>query len=225
VAYIHILDLIGVFAFAAYGSHKAIVARFDLFGVLACGALTAFGGGTIRELILNSAPAYLSDYSYLIAAIVGTVFAIAVHRHFARLEKYLLVVDAIGLAVFAYIGAHQAATHHLGLAAMVLFATLTAVGGGILSDLVSGRRPEALYKDAYPLPAIFLAIMYYLMQPLDNSSLPALSLIIAACVVRLLSLSLSIRLWRPAAKAISPKARNRPWWQRLFTLEFLTKYY
>jgi len=215
VALIHILDLIGVFAFAVYGSHKAVVARFDLFGVLTCGALTAFGGGTIRELMLNNTPAYLHDYSFLIAAMLGTVLAIALHSRFRRLEKYLLLVDAIGIAVFAYIGAQRAGEYHLGLTAMIFFGTLTAAGGGVLSDIVSGRRPEAFYKDFYPLAAIVVAATYYLIQPSGQAVVPALTLIIFGFTVRLVSIRLKLILWKPYKKW---RARTLAAWRRRLSI-------
>ncbi len=196
---IEILDLIGVFAFAMFGAHKAIETRFDLFGVLVCGAITAFGGGTIRELILNGTPAYLYAYQYLAAAILGTSCAIIAHKYFAKIEKYLLVIDAIGIAVFAYIGAYRAENAHLGMAAMIFFAVLTAAGGGIISDIISGQRPEALYKDFYPLAAIVLAVGYFYVCP-ENGSIVALALIALAFIVRLISIRYKWKLWQPYKK-------------------------
>ncbi|HSX29751.1 MAG TPA: TRIC cation channel family protein [Candidatus Saccharimonadales bacterium] len=194
---IHTLDLIGVFAFAIYGARRAIMAKFDLFGVLLCAALTAVGGGTIREAILHGTPAYLHDYSYGIAIVVGVFCAIAIHDYFRKLEKYLLRVDAIGVAVFAYIGARRADEAGLGLLAMVLFAVLTAVGGGTLTDVITRRKPEALYKDFYPLAAIVLATGYYLVRPAAREVPVALALIALAFAVRLASLQFKCKLWRP----------------------------
>ncbi len=195
-----LLDLIGVFAFAVFGAHKAITARFDLFGIISCGAITAFGGGTIRELILNGTPVYLYDYRYPMVALVGAVCAVVLHRRFAIFEKYVLVLDAVGVAIFAYIGAYRAEAAHLGLVAMIFFAVLTAVGGGVISDVVSGRRPEAFYKDFYPLAAILLAIGYFVIRP-EEGSMAALTLIVCAFAIRLISIRHGWRLWRPYQKS------------------------
>jgi len=190
------LDLLGVFAFSMYGAHKAITARFDLLGVLLCGALTAFGGGTIRELIVNGTPVYLHNYHYLVAALLGVTGALIIHKSFAKIEHHLLILDAIGIAIFAYVGAYRAETAGLGLAAMVFFAVVSAAGGGIVTDIISGRRPEALYKDFYPLAAIVLAIEYYYVRP-ENSDISALVLIGSACAVRLISVHYKRKLWQP----------------------------
>jgi uncharacterized membrane protein YeiH len=189
--------MIGVFAFAVYGSHKAISARLDLFGILVCGALTALGGGTIRELILIALPVYMHSWDYLIVTSAGVAFAIVIHNHFAKLEKYLVILDAIGIAVFAYVGAYRADASHLGLAAIVLFATLTVIGGGVLCDALLGRKPDAFYKDFYPLAAIVLAMGYYLIRPAGQEAVAALALIAMAFAVRLFSIRFGLTLWRP----------------------------
>lgn len=193
---VEVLDLVGVFAFALFGAHKALRAHFDLFGIVVCGALTALGGGTIRELILNSTPAYLHDANYLFAVMLGVICAIITYSYFSKIERYALVLDAIGVAVFAYIGAYRADVAQLGLLPMVLFAVLTACGGGIISDLIAGHRPEALYKDFYPLAAIVLAVAYSFLRPAPHE-LAALALIALAFVVRLISIHYQWRLWRP----------------------------
>lgn len=197
---IYILDLVGVFAFAVFGAHKAIAARFDLFGVLVCAALTALGGGAIREVVLQATPGFLADQNYAIVVGLGVIFAIITHRHFAKIMTFMLAVDALGLAVFAYVGALRADQAGFGLLAMVFFAVVTSVGGGIMADLVSRYKPEALYKDFYPLAAIVLAAGYYLLGPMAQKEWAALALIAAAFAVRVVSMRLKITLWKPAGK-------------------------
>jgi uncharacterized membrane protein YeiH len=201
--FVHLLDLIGVFAFATYGAHKAIIAKFDLFGVFVCGSITAFGGGTIREIILNETPSYLLEYDYLAVAVLGAVFAIMINDYFRKMSKTLLIVDAIGVVAFAYLGALRAEEAGLGLAAMIFFAVLTAVGGGVITDVIVRRRPEAFYLDFYPLAAIALAIGYYVLRPTGEQVLISLALITWAFAIRVVSIRLNLRLWKPGNKLFS----------------------
>ena len=133
---IYVLDLIGTFAFAVYGSYFALKKDFDLFGIFLAAFLTAVGGGTIRELILGNIPFYFFDSNYIWVIAFGMLLTIGIFRKFHRVQKFFLVADAVGLATFAFIGASAAANANLGFFAVVFCATLTAVGGGVLRDLV-----------------------------------------------------------------------------------------
>lgn len=206
---VEVLDLVGVFAFALFGAHKALQACFDLFGIVFCAAMTALGGGTIRELLLNSTPVYLYNMNYVWVVLLGVASAIITYSYFSKMERYVVVLDAIGIAVFAYIGAFRADVAQLGLFPMILFAVLTACGGGIISDLISGHRPEALYRDFYPLAAIALAIGYFFVRP-DTHEPTALALIALAFVIRLISLHYKWRLWSPNKREVkSNKIRKQ----------------
>lgn len=196
--YLHLLDLIGVFAFALYGARTALHAKFDLFGIWLCGFLTALGGGAIREIILNQQPVFFHDYTYILVASLGCAAAIAVHQYFKSVEKYVLLLDTIGLVTFAYIGATRADEMGLGVVPIILFALLTAVGGGILADLVAGRKPESLYKDAYPLAPLCLAIAYCVWRPV--SGIDVALLLGGTFLLRLLFVWLDVRVWAPHAK-------------------------
>ena len=98
---IHILDLTGVFAFAIFGSYKALEKKFNIYGIIVCAALTALGGGTIREVILHRLPVYFADHTYLYVTLSAALLTIVVYEHFAKIRSYALLMDALGLAVSA----------------------------------------------------------------------------------------------------------------------------
>ena len=156
------LDLLGTFAFAVFGAYKALEKRYNLYGVLTCAALTALGGGTIRETLLHHLPRYFSDHTYLYITIAGAITAAVLYRRSRRLHRFMLVIDAIGLATFALIGAQKAGLAGLGLVGAVFFASLTAAGGGILTDILTHNRPKVFTDDLYILPAALAGALYYL---------------------------------------------------------------
>ncbi|HZJ05881.1 MAG TPA: TRIC cation channel family protein [Nocardioidaceae bacterium] len=104
------LDLTGTFAFALNGALTAIrVAKLDVVGVVTLGMITALGGGTIRDIFLDSLPpATFSDWRYLAVAATGSLIASGFGRRLDRLAGPILVLDAAGLGLFAVSGASKA---------------------------------------------------------------------------------------------------------------------
>jgi len=199
-AEIYILDLLGTFTFAAYGAYVAQRKLFDIFGIVICAFLTATGGGTIRELILGNMLFYFFDYNYVYAIILGTVFSICVYRMFDKINKYMLVVDAVGLATFALIGATKASEAELGPVAIIFLATITAVGGGLLRDVSIREVPQILYRDFYASPAIFLGIMYSILGDQMEKTLFVYLLVASTFGLRLAAMYFKIDLWGPRRK-------------------------
>ena len=161
---IHILDLIGVFAFAIFGSYKALEKKFNIYGIVVCAALTALGGGTIREVILHHLPVYFFDHAYLYVTLSAALLTIVAYAHFSRIRSYALLMDALGLAVFSFIGAQRAGNAGLGCVGMIFFACITAAGGGILTDIVTGDNPTPFTCEMYILPAAFGGCLYRLLE-------------------------------------------------------------
>lgn len=182
--HIYTLDLVGVFAFAVFGSYKALKKGLNKYGVITCAALTALGGGTIRELILRHLPVFFTNHTYLFVTLIGSVTATVLYRHFSKVRQYALVIDAIGLAAFTYIGAEKANNAGLGLVGMVFFAALTAAGGGIMTDLVVGDRPGLLVDELYVLPAIIGGTLYWLTDAHHPTFVATCIILVVAFTVR-----------------------------------------
>lgn len=199
---IYILDLIGTFTFSVYGSYFALKKDFDILGIFICALLTAVGGGTIRELVLGNTPFYFFDNSYVIAVMLGVVFAISIYRNFNKIKRLVLVFDSIGLVTFAFIGASKASSLNLGLFAIIFCAVATAVGGGILRDIVLGKIPEIMYRDFYASVAIVLGAVYGLSEKLMQDALWANLLIFSCLTIRMAAIFFRISLWRPHAEKI-----------------------
>ncbi|CCH88489.1 conserved membrane protein of unknown function [Modestobacter italicus] len=104
------LDLLGTFAFALNGALTALRAtRLDIVGVVTLGMITAVGGGTIRDVLLDSLPpATFADWRYYAVAAAGGLIAFLLGRHLERLNRPINVLDAVGLALFAVTGATKA---------------------------------------------------------------------------------------------------------------------
>jgi uncharacterized membrane protein YeiH len=150
------LDLAGTFAFALNGALTAIrVAKLDVVGVVTLGMITALGGGILRDILIDSLPpATFSDWRYLLVAAAGSLVAFGSSGGLTRLALPILVLDAAGLSLFAVTGAAKGLDFGVGPAQAVILGAVTAVGGGTLRDVLTGRVPVVLRSELYAIPAL-----------------------------------------------------------------------
>jgi uncharacterized membrane protein YeiH len=150
------LDLTGTFVFALNGALTAVhAARLDIVGVLTLGMITALGGGIIRDVLIGSVPpATLRDWRYLALAAGGGLVAFALSHWLDRLEIPIIVLDAVGLSVFAVIGASKALAFGLDVGPAIILGTITGVGGGTIRDTLVRQIPSVLHSELYAIPAL-----------------------------------------------------------------------
>ncbi len=186
---LNILSAVGVIAFSVAGALVAIDHRVDLFGVVTLAAITSFGGGMTRDLLMGKLPPTLfTDSFYLIltgvsvltALIVFTVARVFQQKFVAReklIDRITNVFDAVAIGVFATTGAKTVMdfTGQTENAFLVLtLGTLTAVGGSIIRDVLIREVPFVLKKRIYVLAVIAGAGLYYLLVRLGAAEIPAL---------------------------------------------------
>ncbi|MBB5235811.1 trimeric intracellular cation channel family protein [Deinococcus budaensis] len=162
------LDLLGILAFSLSGALLGVRKRFDLFGVLVLGCVTAVGGGAIRDTLTGQAPPlFLRDETYLWVALLGAVLAFGFGERLARFERTLSVFDSVGLALFAASGALGALNIGLGPLGVAFAGALSGVGGGIVRDLIANEVPEVMYRrdQLYATAAAAGAVAVYLLHP------------------------------------------------------------
>lgn len=197
-----ILDLIGTFAFAMYGSYFALKKDFDIFGIFLSAFLTAVGGGTLREVILGHIPFYLYDMRYIAGILLAVIFTIVIYKRFHKIQTFALLLDSVGLVTFAFIGASKASEIGLGLFAVIFFATITAVGGGVIRDLVLNEIPKIAYSDFYASVAILLGLLYGVAGDNMQNFFWANTLIGFCLVIRVLAITNKIHLWKPNTEPV-----------------------
>lgn len=194
VNFLYPLDLLGTFAFAVYGSYIGFKKGFDIFGIFVCAFLCGLGGGTIREMILNRLPAYFTDYNYIYVVVIGILFCNFTYHHFHKINKFMLILDAVGLTTFAYIGASRAVETHLGIVGAMLFAPLTAVGGGTLKDIVANEIPDSFKGQIYASPAIISGVLYYIFKDYISNPFATFSLILFIFLIRVAAIQYKVVL-------------------------------
>jgi len=155
-----ILDLIGTFVFALSGAVAARQKGLDVFGIFSIAFTVACGGGIIRDLCIGAIPpAGLTNWLYLITVFAATVIVIGFYRIVNILNQPVLLFDALGLSVFAVSGARKAIVFDNNYEVALLLGTVTAVGGGVIRDILLNRIPVILKKEIYASAAMVGALL------------------------------------------------------------------
>ena len=137
-----LLDHVGVFVAAITGVLAASGKRVDLFGILVLALVTAFGGGTVRDVLVGDTPVvWLRGPWLLLNATVAALLTFLVERECAMPRGALLVADAFALAAFAMIGTQKGLVMKFSAPVAVLLGVVTGVAGGILRDVLTGEVP------------------------------------------------------------------------------------
>lgn len=164
---LYFFDLAGVAVFAASGALAARFRELDIFGVIVVAAITAIGGGTLRDLLLNRHPIFwVTDVWYMVVSSGSALATVAYVRIRPPPGATLLVADAFGLALFALSGAKLAQAAQCPPLIVVLMGTITGVTGGILRDVITGQVPLILRREIYATAAIAGIVSYLALQAL-----------------------------------------------------------
>ncbi|MBB4712461.1 trimeric intracellular cation channel family protein [Streptomyces luteogriseus] len=188
----HTLDLIGIFVFAISGALLAVRKNFDVFGMAVLAEVTALGGGLFRDLVIGAVPpAAFTDLGYFLTPLLATLLVFFLHPQVERIQGAVNVFDAAGLGLFCVAGTIKAYEYGLGLTASAGLGLTTAVGGGVLRDVLANEVPSLLRwdRDLYAVPAIVgsalaaLCIRYDALNPFTSGLA-----VITAFVLRLLAM-------------------------------------
>lgn len=155
-----VLSMIGTIAFAVSGAIVAMEEEYDIFGVYILGIVTAFGGGAFRNLLIGVPVSTLWDQGlfFQIALLSITAVFLFPSNLLKHWQKWGNLFDAIGLSAFAIQGALYAVKMNHPLSAVIVAAVLTGIGGGIIRDLLAGRKPIVLQSEIYALWAILTGL-------------------------------------------------------------------
>ncbi|NLP51711.1 trimeric intracellular cation channel family protein [Bacillus sp. RO1] len=156
-----VFSIIGTIAFAISGAIVAMEEEYDILGVYILGIVTAFGGGAVRNLLIGVPVSALWEQGMLfqVALVAMTTVFLFPNNLLKHWRKWGNFFDAIGLAAFAIQGALFATGMNHPISAVVVAAVLTGSGGGIIRDLLAGRRPLVLRAEIYAAWAILAGLV------------------------------------------------------------------
>ena len=149
-----VLDIIGSFVFALSGGVRAVEHKMDAFGVLFLAFVAAVAGGVLRDVLIGATPPIaISSWHYLAISSAAAAASFFAYRQIQRLSAPVAIFDAIGLGLFAVVGARKALDAGLTPLMAAVLGMLTAIGGGIVRDILTMRTPMVLHREIYAMAA------------------------------------------------------------------------
>ena len=181
---IYAFDLFGVAVFAISGSLAAGKKGMDVFGVIVLGLVTAIGGGSLRDTLLDAGPVFwVDDPVYLLVAIFSSMLTFIVVRVISVPWRGLLISDAFGLAVFMAIGTAKAIDITGSPSVAIVMGVMTGVAGGMIRDVLSAEVPLILRKEIYATAALCGSLAYIILNRLGLPDITCLAVSAAATLL------------------------------------------
>jgi uncharacterized membrane protein YeiH len=192
---VDVLDWVGTLVFAVSGGLLGVRKRFDLFGVLFLSFVVAVVGGIARDLLIGAVPPVaITDIHYFIISICGGLLTFWWYPKVATMQRTILLFDAVGLALFAVIGARKAIEHGINPLMAALLGMITGIGGGMTRDVLAGDVPFVLRGDLYALAALAAGTVVSIGQLFPVS--PGAPMLFGAALCVFLRLMAIFRGWR-----------------------------
>ncbi|AWW30972.1 trimeric intracellular cation channel family protein [Echinicola strongylocentroti] len=162
-----IFELVGTYFFAVSGALAVHDREHDVFGAGFTGFITAIGGGTLRDVLLDSYPlVWIDDVSYLYAIFAGILTAILFFKIMSKLRKTLFLFDTLGIALFSVLGAEKALSLGVRPEIAAMMGMFSAVMGGVIRDMLCNATPILLKKEVYATACLSGAILVIVLQNL-----------------------------------------------------------
>lgn len=179
-----VLYVLGLTAESMTAALAAGRQRMDMFGVMLIASVTAFGGGTVRDLLFGHYPLRWVDEPIFLAIVLGaalvTVLASFLMDYF---RTVFLVLDAVGLSTFALLGAQVALELGYNPLIVIVSSVVTGVFGGVLRDVLCDRVPLVFSEELYASIAILVAVMYMSMLHFNLDETIGSQLVIVICLI------------------------------------------
>lgn len=171
VPFVGVLEFAGTVAFAISGVRLAAAKEFDWFGALVVGFVTAIGGGTVRDLLLDVTPFWMLNPIYLICSLIGLFIVIIFSKRLVRLDTPFFIFDTIGLALFVVVGVEKTIQLDYPFWVAIVMGTITGVLGGVLRDVFINEIPLVFRKEIYALACVFGGFVYWFCYRLEFSDI------------------------------------------------------
>ncbi len=161
-SFVQVLDFIGTFAFAISGIRLASAKRFDWFGAYVVGLVTAIGGGTLRDVLLDIPPAWMQDPFYVICTAFAMLFVILFSKHLIHLNNTFFIFDTIGLALFTVVGVERSIAAGYPFWVAIIMGSMTGAAGGVIRDVFINEIPLIFRKEIYAMACVVGGIAYWI---------------------------------------------------------------
>ena len=188
--FLNIIIYTGTFVFAITGALKARAHHMDIFGATVLAFVTAYGGGTVRDVLIGIRPVnWVNDYFALILVVSAVIIVSMVNKSFIKFTRTIFITDAIGLALFTTAGIKVSLVHNVNDPYAVVMGVISATFGGLIADILSNTVPDLLKRgELYATACLIGGVIYITLSRsgvADNINLAVCVIIIVA--VRIIS--------------------------------------
>ncbi|MBN2733569.1 MAG: trimeric intracellular cation channel family protein [Methanomicrobiaceae archaeon] len=182
----YLISIIGIAVFAITGVLAGAKKGMDIFGIVVIALVTAFGGGTVRDIILDAPVFWIENYFYVWIAVIAAIAAFFLEDYFWKTYKPLLHLDALGVALFNVQAIDKTLALGFTPAIAVIMGIITGIFGGMMRDILTDRPNLVLKQELYATPILIGGVFYVLMISLfpDNGTVNTLTAIAVVFLIR-----------------------------------------
>lgn len=201
----YFIDLLGTLVFAISGALAASDKNMyrDIFGVSFTGFVTAVGGGTLRDMILGTRPAWVADGNYLIVITAGVVITLFFKYFIFKFRRTFFLFDTMGIALYTVVGVQKSLEHGVSPLAAIILGMFSAVMGGVIRDTLINELPLIFRKEIYATACLSGAALFVMLRLMGvNDNLNSFLAVMLIFLIRILSVK--YRWTLPKVGAIKP---------------------
>lgn len=202
--FLFIIEVLGTIAFAISGIRLAATKNFDWFGAYIVGFVTAIGGGTLRDLLLDIPVFWTQTWWYLAVTGLSLAAVIAFQNALVSRDKILFLFDSVGLALFCVIGIQKTLAVGYPMWVATIMGITTGAFGGVIRDILINEEPLVFRKDIYATACLAGAMVYWVIMVCGGSAMAQqLACAIVVIILRILALryNLSLPVLHQSAKS------------------------
>lgn len=159
--FVQIIEFFGTFAFAISGIRLASAKQFDWFGAYVVGLVTAIGGGTIRDVLLDVTPFWMTNPVYLICSALALFWVVVFGKQLVHLHNTFFIFDSIGLALFTVVGVEKTIALGFPFWVAIVMGSITGAAGGVIRDIFINEIPLIFRKEIYAMACIVGGLVFW----------------------------------------------------------------
>ena len=193
--FLFITEVIGTIAAAISGMRLAATKNFDWFGAYTVGLVTAIGGGTLRDVLLDIPVFWMQTWWYLAVTALSLVVVILFKSFLVSRDRMLFIFDSIGLALFFVIGIQKSLAVGYPMWVAAVMGIITGAFGGVMRDILINEEPLIFRKDIYATACLAGALAYWVMILVGSSPMAQQITCMAVIIlIRILALKYNLSL-------------------------------
>lgn len=188
ITFVDIIDYLGTFAFALSGIRLASAKNFDWFGAFIVGMATAVGGGTLRDVMLDQSPFWMTRWIYFAITGFALLLFVFFHKQINKISNTIFLFDTIGLGLFTVVGIQKTLDAGFPLWTANIMGMFTGAAGGVIRDILINEVPLIFRRDIYAL-ACFAGGVFFTWGYIEGLPIEACTIgcAMAVIIIRLLA--------------------------------------